>query len=140
MMFRSSRFLSLLVALGLAATACGGDATGANDAGANEAVAPDIDTSDLAPVTITLVTHDSFVVSDGMFESFTEQTGVTVDVISAGDAGEVVSRAVLTAGSPEGDVLFGIDNTFLQRGLDAELFVALRVTDVGRCTGRARAR
>lgn len=31
---------------------------------------------------------------------------------------------MLTAGEPEADVLFGIDNTFLQRGLDAELFVA----------------
>jgi thiamine transport system substrate-binding protein len=82
-----------------------------------------IDTTELESVSITLVTHDSFAVSDGIFESFTEQTGVTVDVISAGDAGEVVSRAVLTAGDPEGDVMFGIDTTFLQRGLDAELFV-----------------
>ncbi len=119
MMFRPTRSLSVLIALGLATTACGGDATAADDV-----AAPDIDTSSLAPVTITLVTHESFVVSDGMFESFTERTGVTVEVISAGDAGEVVSRAVLTAGSPEGDVLFGIDNTFLQRGLDANLFVA----------------
>ena len=49
---------------------------------------------------------------------------VNVEVLSAGDAGEVVARAVFTAGDPEGDVLFGIDNTFLQRGLDADVFTA----------------
>ena len=109
--------LTVAVSVGLFASACGGDAT-------LDQSAVVIDTSDLAPVTITLVTHDSFVVSDGTFESFTDETGVTVEVVSAGDAGEIVSRAVLTAGAPEGDVMFGIDNTFLQRGLDANLFVA----------------
>lgn len=108
--------LSLAVSFGLFAAACGGDATLES--------AVEIDTADLAAVTITLVTHESFVVSDGVFDTFTADTGVTVEVISAGDAGEIVSRAVLTAGAPEGDVMFGIDNTFLQRGLDADLFVA----------------
>lgn len=109
--------LSVVVAGGLVAAACGGDAT-------IDAAAANIDTADLAPVTITLVTHDSFAVTEGIFDTFTEDTGVTVDVLSAGDAGEIVSRAVLTAGAPEGDVMFGIDNTFLQRGLDADLFTA----------------
>lgn len=107
--------LSVAVSAGLLAAACGG-----SDATAN---AVEIDTTDLAPVTITLVTHDSFVVTPGIFDTFTEQTGVTVEVVQGGDAGEIVSRAVLTAGQPEGDVMFGIDNTFLQRGLDADLFV-----------------
>lgn len=74
------------------------------------------------PVTITLVTHDSFAVSEGVFEGFTAETGITVEVVSSGDAGEVVARSVLSAGQPEGDVLFGVDNTFLQRALDADVF------------------
>ncbi len=74
-------------------------------------------------VTVTLLTHDSFSVSDGLFDAFTLETGIEVEVVNGGDAGELVARSVLTAGDPEGDVLFGIDNTFLQRGLDAELFV-----------------
>ena len=77
-------------------------------------------------VTLTLVTHDSFAVSDGIFEQFTAETGITVEVVSAGDAGELVARAVLTAGQPEGDVLFGVDNTFLQRALDADVFEVYR--------------
>ncbi len=75
-------------------------------------------------VEITLVTHDSFVVTPGIFDSFTADTGISVEVLSGGDAGEVVSRAVLSAGVPEGDVMFGIDNTFLQRGLNANIFTA----------------
>jgi len=74
-------------------------------------------------VEITLVAHDSFFVSDEVFEQFTDETGITVNLVAGGDAGEVVSRAVLTAGEPEADVMYGIDNTFLQRGLDANLFV-----------------
>lgn len=76
------------------------------------------------PVTITLVTHESFVVSEGILETFTNETGITVEVVSAGDAGEVVARSVLSSGQPEGDVLFGVDNTFLQRALDADVFEA----------------
>ncbi len=73
--------------------------------------------------TVRLLTHDSFSVSDGLFDNFTLETGIEVEVIAGGDAGELVARAILSADDPEGDVLFGIDNTFLQRGLDAELFV-----------------
>jgi thiamine transport system substrate-binding protein len=98
---------------------CGGGDAPADTADAPDAAAPDA-TGD---VTLRLVTHDSFVVSDGIFEQFTAETGIGVEVLGAGDAGEVVSRAVLSAGRPEGDVLFGIDNTFLQRGLDADLFL-----------------
>ncbi len=72
---------------------------------------------------VRLVTHDSFSVSDGLFDNFTLDTGIEVEVIKGGDAGEVVARAVLSSDQPEGDVLFGIDNTFLQRGLDAGLFL-----------------
>ena len=75
------------------------------------------------PVTVTLLTHDSFAVSDGVFDDFTAASGVQVEVLQSGDAGKLVSDAVLTAGNPLGDVLFGIDNTLLQRGLDADLFV-----------------
>ena len=69
-----------------------------------------------------LITHDSFSVSDGLFDHFTLETGIDVEVVNAGDAGELVSRAVLTAGQPEADVLYGVDNTFLQRALDAGIF------------------
>ena len=89
---------------------------------------------------VRLVTHDSFSVSDGLFDNFTLDTGIEVEVINGGDAGEVVARAVLSSDQPEGDVLFGIDNTFLQRGLDADLFLAYESPGLGRRARRTGAR
>jgi thiamine transport system substrate-binding protein len=82
--------------------------------------------ADVDGTTVTLVTHDSFAVSDGIFDAFTAETGVEVEVVSAGDAGAMVSQAILTAGDPVADVLFGIDTTFLCRGTEAGLFVPYR--------------
>ena len=70
------------------------------------------------PETIVLVTHDSFSLSEGTLEAFTEQTGIAVEVQAAGDAGEVVNKLVLTKDSPLGDVVFGIDNTFASRAVN----------------------
>jgi thiamine transport system substrate-binding protein len=72
---------------------------------------------------IRLATYDSFVVSEGVFEAFTAETCIEVEQVAAGDAGQLVSSAILTKDNPTADVMFGIDNTFLQRGLDAELFL-----------------
>ena len=66
-------------------------------------------------VTLVLVTHDSFALSEGTLEQFTDDTGIGVEVLRAGDAGELVNKLVLTADSPLGDVVFGIDNTFASR-------------------------
>ena len=73
-------------------------------------------------MTVTLLAHDSFAVTESLLKDFEAQTGITVKVVTGGDAGEVVNRAVLTAGNPEGDVLFGVDNTLLTRPLDAGVF------------------
>lgn len=73
-------------------------------------------------VTLTLLTHDSFDVSQEVMAAFTDQTGIEVQVQPLGDAGTVVNQAILTQDSPQGDLLFGIDNTFLTRAFDAELF------------------
>jgi thiamine transport system substrate-binding protein len=72
---------------------------------------------------ITLVTHDSFALSDGILADFTKQTGYTVKVVQPGDAGTLVNQLVLTKDAPLGDVTFGIDNTFASRALDAGVLV-----------------
>ena len=79
------------------------------------------------PTTITLVTHDSFDVSEAVLSPFTDETGITVELLPSGDAGSMLNQAILTKDAPQGDVLFGIDNTFLSRALDEDLFVAVRV-------------
>jgi thiamine transport system substrate-binding protein len=73
---------------------------------------------------ITLVTHDSFNVSEGVLEAFENETGIFVDILRAGDAGQMVNQSVLSKENPLGDVMYGVDNTFLSRALDAELFVS----------------
>ena len=40
-------------------------------------------------------------------------------MLAQGDAGAMVNQLLLTAGNPLGDVVFGIDNTFASRALDA---------------------
>jgi thiamine transport system substrate-binding protein len=72
--------------------------------------------------TITLVTHDSFNVSETVLNAFQESSGIRVEILRSGDAGTMVNQAILSIGNPLGDVLFGVDNTFLGRALDADIF------------------
>ncbi len=74
--------------------------------------------------TVTLLTHDSFAVSDDVLASFTEETGITVEIVRGGDAGTVLNQAILTKDNPLADVIFGIDNSFLGRALEEEILDA----------------
>ena len=82
-------------------------------------------------VTLRLMTHDSFALSDGLLADFTAETGIAVELVQGGDAGTVVNQAILTSGNPQADVLFGIDSTLLTRALDEDLFVAYEARDLG---------
>lgn len=73
-------------------------------------------------VTLTVLAHESFTPSEGIFDEFTAETGIRVEVIAAGDAGAMVTKATLTSGNPEGDVMWGVDNTLLSRALEADVF------------------
>ncbi|MET7618732.1 thiamine ABC transporter substrate-binding protein [Streptomyces sp. NPDC005408] len=72
--------------------------------------------------TVTLVSHDSFVASPAVLKQFTKETGYTVKLLQSGDAGAALNKEILTKGSPQGDVFFGVDNTLLSRALDNDLF------------------
>jgi len=79
--------------------------------------------SDSAPDEIVLLTHESFALSEGTLEAFKDQTGVTVKVRTAGDAGTMVIQAILTKDNPIADVMYGVDNTFLSRAVNSGLFI-----------------
>lgn len=81
---------------------------------------------DAADGPVRLITHDSFDVSIEVLEAFTAETGIEVEIVPLGDAGSALNRVILTADDPEGDVLFGVDSTFLTRALDADLFLPYR--------------
>ena len=75
-----------------------------------------------SPRTVTLLAHDSFVVSESLLSDFAARTGITVQVVTGGDAGAMVAGAVLAAGAPTADVMFGVDNTLVSRALSAGVF------------------
>ena len=72
-----------------------------------------VSSSGTAKVTdVTLVTHDSFVMSPELISAFNSKTGYNLKLIKAGDAGSLTNRLILTKKSPIADAVFGIDNTF----------------------------
>src|SRR3990172_982377 len=76
------------------------------------------------PQTITILTHDSFAIGEDVIKAFEADNNAKVVFLQSGDAGAVLNQAVLTKDAPLADVLFGVDNTFLSRALDAEIFEA----------------
>jgi len=82
------------------------------------------------PTEVTLLATDSFALSDDILASFQAQHGVPIQVLRVGDAGAMVNQAILSKEHPFADVLYGVDNTFLSRALDAGIFEPYAVTDL----------
>ncbi len=74
--------------------------------------------------TVTVITHDSFAIGEETIKAFEAENNAKVVFLQSGDAGSVLNQAVLTKDAPLADVLFGVDNTFLSRALDADIFEA----------------
>ncbi len=72
--------------------------------------------------TVRLLTHSSFAASPAVLADFTKQTGYKIKLVQPGDAGVMVNEAILRKANPVADALFGVDNTFLTRALDAGIF------------------
>ena len=109
------RLVTLAVVAAIVVAACGG----------SESVTT-TESGNAEPVTLTLLAHESFTPSEGIFDEFTAATGISVEIVRSTDAGTLVTKAALTAGAPEGDVLWGVDNTLLSRALDADVFEPYR--------------
>jgi thiamine transport system substrate-binding protein len=109
------RTAATLVAATLIVAACGND-------------------DEARPQSVTLVAYDSFPEDDTTLNDalarFTDATGIEVELLIAGDTGTMLSKAALTAGNPEGDVMWGIDNTFLSRAIEADVFEPYTPADV----------
>jgi thiamine transport system substrate-binding protein len=76
------------------------------------------------PQPITVMTHDSFAIGKDVIAAFETANNAKVSFLQSGDAGAVLNQAILTKDAPLADVLFGVDNTFLSRALDADIFEA----------------
>ncbi|MEV6963255.1 thiamine ABC transporter substrate-binding protein [Streptomyces sp. NPDC051207] len=89
--------------------------------------------------TVTLVSHDSWAASKSVVAAFEKESGYQVKVLKDGDAGTAVNKAILTKDNPQGDVLFGVDNTLLSRALDNGLFQPYEPKDSERIAPQYRA-
>jgi thiamine transport system substrate-binding protein len=98
------------LALALLLTACGGED---------------------GPQSVTVLAHDFFAVPEEVLAEFEAETGIDVEIVLGGDAGLMVNQAVLTAGNPIADVIFGVDTTLLSRAIDADLFDPYVSGDLG---------
>jgi len=73
---------------------------------------------------LTVMTHDSFEVSQDVVTAFEERHGVELRFFKAGDAGTALNKAILSKQDPLADVFYGVDNTFLSRALSEGIFEA----------------
>lgn len=83
--------------------------------------AADTDTAD-GRATLVLASHDSFNISEDVLQSFEDEHNVTLQFLALGDAGEALNKLILSQDAPLADLFFGVDNTFLSRALEADIF------------------
>lgn len=84
---------------------------------------------------LTVLTHDSFALPSELLAEFTARTGVQVTFLQGGDAGEVVNRAVLTKARPLADLLFGVDDSLLERVRSEGIFEPYASGELARVDG-----
>lgn len=74
---------------------------------------------------LVIYAYDSFVSEWGpagkVIPKFEKKYGVKVTVLSAGDAGQVLNRAILEKEDPRADILVGIDNNLLARAIEENI-------------------
>lgn len=73
-------------------------------------------------ITLNVMTHDSFAVSEDIIRQFEKENQITVNFLQSGDTGAALNRAILTKSVPQADLFYGVDNTFLSRALEEEIF------------------
>jgi len=76
------------------------------------------------PRTLTIVTHDSFDISEETLAAFEQAHNAKVEILKSGDAGLMLNQAILSAENPLGDVIYGVDNTLMSRALEAGILEA----------------
>jgi thiamine transport system substrate-binding protein len=71
--------------------------------------------------TLTVMTHDSFDVSEEVVMAFRELCDCEVQFLQSGDTGLMLNQALLSKDNPLADVIYGVDNTFLSRALAGDI-------------------
>jgi thiamine transport system substrate-binding protein len=127
-------FLCVILLISILLVACGAEPTATPQPPAVEspALTPIPETSALeSPLptpaaaesgrTLTVMTHDSFDVSEEVVNAFQESCNCEVQFLRSGDTGLMLSQALLSKDNPLADVIYGVDNTFLSRALAGDI-------------------
>lgn len=86
------------------------------------AATPAAPANDGQPVELRVMTHGSFAVSEELIRDFEREHNARVSFLPAGDTGSALNQAILTRNAPLAEVFYGVDNTFLSRALDENIF------------------
>jgi thiamine transport system substrate-binding protein len=85
---------------------------------------------------LAIYAYDSFVSEWGpagkVIPLFEKLHGVKVNIISVGDAGQVLNRAILEKNKPRADIVLGIDNNLLAKAIDAGVLIPYRSPNISR--------
>jgi thiamine transport system substrate-binding protein len=129
-MFKNDRHLRILAARSvlllcglflLLATACASRAASTAPATDTQMPAPPTATSG-EPRVLKIMTHDSFAISEPVAAQFEAEQHIKVQFVKSGDAGTALNKAILSKDNPLADVFYGVDNTFLSRALQEDIF------------------
>ncbi len=91
---------------------------------------------------LVVYTYDSFVSEWGtgpkVVPQFEQKYGVKIRLVSVGDAGQVLNRAILERDRPQADLVIGIDNNLLSKALDEGVLQTYRPADLARVPAELR--
>jgi len=118
----TARLAALALASATLLAACASDGSSPTSPTSTTTPGATAQTSD-APAAgpVTLLTHDSYELTDDQLAALAD-AGLEVKVVQVGDGGTLVNQLILTKDAPLGDVVFGVDNTFASRAIDAGVF------------------
>jgi thiamine transport system substrate-binding protein len=121
------KFVLVALSLVVLAGACGSSGSSSNQ---STAIAPVLVNGELPyfdqPQTLKVLTHDSFAVTQSVLDEFEAATNVKVELIPSNYAVAMTNAAILTAGNPVADVIFGFDENLLGSVLENNLLQAYR--------------
>lgn len=72
--------------------------------------------------TVTILTHDSFAISDERKAAFEEESGYKLQTTAPGDAGMVVNQLILNKDNPTVDGVYGVDSFSAHRAVSEGVF------------------
>ena len=109
----SGLIMAMLAVLAQVAVGCGGAAVQ--------------DRSGTGATEIRIASYTSYQIDPEIQTAVEKRLNVQIEVVAVGDSAEALASVALTAGNPDADLFFGVDNTLLATALASKAFTAVPV-------------